>query len=668
MKKSVGIGAGVAVVVVAAGGWIGTSWYTGKRIEATSVQRLEEANAFLTAKYPYLGLKLTADRYERGLFSTNARYVLLSSVSPDPAKPIRIDFDTVIKHGPFPGTLAPHLARVQTTIAQNDTTKPVFEITKGASPLVANALVAYGGDTDYDWAMPAVEYAKDSRSISFSGAKGAGTVDRETLAVKGDMRVDLIKVQGAEAEDKANVELHGIGGKIDTRQGKFGLSIGTAEMTLDRLVVSTKNPKLGGSLDKGSYRVKIDENDKFLNIEAAYAAGAMKVGTVDLGSAQLVLKAGQLDGASLKALTDFYAKLPGVMALGATDPKNADVMNSGIMTMMGSGQQLLAANPTFSIDPMLWKTDKGEQRASLNVVFDRMPIEQGSTRDQAIKAIKRLDASFSFSKLMAQDLATRILVEQQGATPAAAQKMAAEQIEQVVAMAQMMNLGKVEGDKLVARVVYADGVIDVNGTKTPVGEFADQLGVGKSWDHESEEEPKAEGDEEEGDVEDDTDTDEAVAADDADTAVVSSGNNLNRVNTDVMGTILDNEGYSYTVDTDGAGDPKIDVEPGETGAKSIEVEYYNCSARGKNCEDFLMKATFKPSRGATLKLINNFNRENRWVRVYLDDDNSPVVEMDVNADGGLGKKSLKILVGLFFSVTKDFAEEIKTAAPAPRSR
>jgi uncharacterized protein YdgA (DUF945 family) len=667
MKKSVGIGAGVAVVVVvAAGAWVGTTWYTGKRIEASSAQKLEEANAFLTAKYPYLGLKLTADRYERGVFSTNARYVLISSVSPDPAKPIRIDVDTRIDHGPFPGTLAPHLARVHSSIAQNETTKPVFDITKGASPLVADALVAYGGDTKYDWAMPAVEYAKDSRSISFSGAKGAGTVERDTLAVKGDMRVDLIKIQGAEAEDKANVEMHGIGGKMDTRQGKFGLSIGEAEMTLDRLVVTTKNPKLGGSLDKGSYRVKIGENDKFLNVEAAYAAGAMKVGTVDLGSAQLVVKGGQLDGASLKAMSDFYGKLPGVMALGATDPKNADMMNSGIMTMMGSGQQLLAANPTFSIEPMLWKTDKGEQRASLNVTFDRFPIEQGQARDMAIKAIKRLEASFSFSKLMAQDLATRLLVEQQGATPAEAQKMAAEQIEQVVAMAQMMNLGKVEGDNLVTRVVYADGVIDVNGTKTPVDEFADQLGVGKSWDQSSEEEPAV--DDEEVDIEDETEADEAVPADEAGTPAVVSGNNLNRVNTDILGDILDDEGYSYTVDTDSAGDPKIDIEPGETGAKSIEVEYYNCSARGKNCEDFLMKATFKPSRGATLKLINGFNRENRWVRVYLDDDNSPVVEMDVNADGGLGKKSLKILVGLFFSVTKDFAEEIKTAAPAPRSR
>lgn len=656
MKKSVGIGAGVAVVVVAAGAWVGTTWYTGKDIEAASAKKLDEANAFLAATYPFLGLKLTADRYERGVFSTNARYVLVSTAA-DAGRPIRIDFDTVINHGPFPsgavasGRLAPRAAYVHTSLSNTEVTKPVFDITQGVSPFTANALVAYGGDTDFDWMMPAVEFAKDARSASFSGARGTGTFLRDTLAVKGDMLIDWVKFQGSEVEDKTNVELRGIGAKFDSRPGKFGLSIGNGEMTLERLVVTTKDPKLSGSLDKGSYRVKIDENDKFINVEAAYAAGAMKVGTVDLGSAQLVVKAGQLDGAALKVMSDFYAKLPGQLAAGMNGQSSADPMKEGMTMLMGSGQQLLAANPTFSIDPVLWKTDKGEQRASLTMQFDRFPIEQGSTRDMAIKAIKRVDASFSMSKLMAQDLATRILVEQQGETPADAQKMAAEQIEQMVAMAQMMNVAKVEGDNLVARLTYADGVIDINGTKTPVDEFADQMGVRDDFGSDDDVSELMGGDE-----------DEAAASDD------STGNNMNRVNTSVLGDILDEEGYTYTVATDGAGDPKIEIEPGDTGAKSIEVEYYNCTgAENQNCEDFLMKATFKPSKAATLKVLNSFNRENRWVRVYLDDDNLPIVEMDVNADGGLGKKSLGILVGLFFSVTKDFAEEIKPATTS-RSR
>jgi uncharacterized protein YdgA (DUF945 family) len=642
--------------------WVGATWYTGKRIEEASTKKLAEANAFLTAQYPFLGLKLTADRYDRGVFSTDARYVLISTVTPEAASAIRLDFDTHIVHGPFPKTLAPHAARIHSSLAQNDTVKPVFDITKGASPLVGNALVAYGGDTDFDWAIPPVDHTHEGRSMNFSGAKGAGSFDRDTLAVKGDMRVDSVKVTGTEAEEKLNVEMRGIGGKFDSRPGKFGLSIGNAEMTLDQLVVTTRNPAVGGTLDKGSYRVKVEENDKFINLEAAYAAGAMKFGTIDLGSAQAVIKAGQLDGSALKVLSDFYSKLPSAISLGGSS--SDDALKDGMTKMMGSGQQLLAANPTFAIDPLLWKTDKGEQRATLSVQFDRLPIEQTSnTRDIAIKAVKRLDATVSLSKLMAQDLATKFIVAQTGATPADAQKMAAEQIEQGVAMAQMMDFAKLEGDNLVTRVSYVDGVLDINGKKTPIEEFADQMGVGKSWDMNTDDSTEDEGEEETEDVEaDDTAADAAV-----DVAPGGSGSYLNRVNTAVMGDILDDEGFEYTVDTDGAGDPKIDVDPGDTGAKSIEVEYYNCTGRSHNCEDFLMKAKFKPGKGATLKVINEFNRENRWVRVYLDDDNSPTVEMDVNADGGLGKKSLGILVGLFFSVTRDFAEAIKPAAAA-RSR
>lgn len=652
MKKSVGIGAGVAVVVVVAGGLIGGASYTGKRIETESVKKLEEANAFLTAKYPYLGLKLVADRYERGLFSTNARYVLTSNVAPDPATPNRIDIDAHIDHGPFPagaissGHFAPRAAYVRASVNNTEVTKPVFDITKGVSPLSGTALVSYGGNTDFDWLVPAIEHAEGGRSLSFSGARGKGSFERSTMAVDADMRIDLIKFQGTEAEEKANVEIQGITGKGASRPGKFGISIGSGDVGFERVVITTSDPKKSGSVEKGSYRVKIDENDKFINVEGAYAIGAMKLGTVNLGALQTTVKFLQLDGASLKVLSDFYSKLPAT--LSSTSESSDDVFKNGMAALMGSGQQLLAANPSFAIDPVSWKTDKGETRAALTVQFDRFPVEQATQRDMAIKAIKRMDASYSMSKTMVQDIATKVLVEQMSLSPADAQKMAAEQIEQGVAMAQMMNIGKVEGDNLVGRLSYAEGVVDVNGTKTPIEEFADQFGIGKNASI--------------GDDEEETESDVDMA-----TEAPATGF-MNSVNTDVMGEILDEEGYAYTVDTDGAGDPKITVEPGDLGAQSVEVEYYNCTgSSSQSCEDFLMKAVFKPSKGATLKVLNNFNRENRWVRVYLDDDNTAVVEMDINADGGLGKESLKILVGLFFSVTTDFAEAIKPAAGA-RSR
>lgn len=656
MKKSVGIGAGVAVVVIVAGGLIGGASYTGKRIEAASAKRLEEANAFLTAKYPYLGLKLVADRYDRGLFSTNARYVLTSNVAPDPAKPSRIDIDAHIDHGPFPagaissGHFAPRAAFVRASVNNTEVTKPVFDITKGVSPLSGTALVSYGGDTDFEWLVPAIEHAEGGRSLSFSGARGKGSFERSTMAVDADLRIDLIKFQGTEAEEKAKVEIQGITGKGASRPGKFGISIGSGDMGFERVLITTSDPKKSGSVEKGSYRVKIDENDKFINVEGAYSVGAMKLGTVNLGALQTTVKFLQLDGASLKVLSDFYSKLPAT--IGGMSATGDDALKSGMTALMGSGQQLLAANPTFAIDPVSWKTDKGETRAALTVQFDRFPIEQGSQRDMAIKAIKRMDASYSMSKTMVQDIATKILVEQMSLSPADAQKMAAEQIEQGVAMAQMMNIGKVEGDNLIGRLSYGEGVVDVNGVKTPVEEFADKFGIGKN--------AQIGDDEEETEAETEPDVDMATEA--------PATGFMNSLNTDIMGEILDEEGYSYEVDTDGAGDPKITVEPGNLGAQSVEVEYYNCTGNSsQKCEDFLMKAVFKPSKGATLKVLNNFNRENRWVRVYLDDDNTAVVEMDINADGGLGKESLKILVGLFFSITTDFAEAIKTNSPS-RSR
>ena len=39
--------------------------------------------------------------------------------------------------------------------------------------------------------------------------------------------------------------------------------------------------------------------------------------------------------------------------------------------------------------------------------------------------------------------------------------------------------------------------------------------------------------------------------------------------------------------------------------------------------------------------------------------------MDMNAEGGIGKKNLQILLNTYFSITEDFANTV-TAAPAKK--
>ena len=72
MKKSVAITLGV--VIVGAGSWVGATWYTGKRIEEDAQRHLAQANEKLAKITPLFGLRIDQLKYERGLFSTQARY------------------------------------------------------------------------------------------------------------------------------------------------------------------------------------------------------------------------------------------------------------------------------------------------------------------------------------------------------------------------------------------------------------------------------------------------------------------------------------------------------------------------------------------------------------------------------------------------------------------
>ncbi len=142
------------MVIVGAGSWVGATWYTGKRIEESSQRHLAEANEKLAKITPLFGLRIDQLKYERGLFSTQARYGLSfvkSDNTPDGMPAGMVEFDASIEHGPFPksalarGAIAPKLAFVHSEIAKTDNIKELFELTNNVSPLAGDAIVSFGG-------------------------------------------------------------------------------------------------------------------------------------------------------------------------------------------------------------------------------------------------------------------------------------------------------------------------------------------------------------------------------------------------------------------------------------------------------------------------------------------------------------------------------------------
>ncbi len=102
-----------------------------------------------------------------------------------------------------------------------------------------------------------------------------------------------------------------------------------------------------------------------------------------------------------------------------------------------------------------------------------------------------------------------------------------------------------------------------------------------------------------------------------------------RISSRNMGSViavLQKEGYKAKLVRD---DDDYNVESATSGA-SFYIYPQNCEQK-VDCEDMLFRAAYtkRDKDPVTVTQINQFNRDSRWVRAYLDKDDDPVVEMDV---------------------------------------
>ena len=90
-------------------------------------------------------------------------------------------------------------------------------------------------------------------------------------------------------------------------------------------------------------------------------------------------------------------------------------------------------------------------------------------------------------------------------------------------------------------------------------------------------------------------------------------------------------GWVATMGADSDGDPKISSQVSDT---KFSVYFYGCD-NNVNCRSIMIKAGYDLNSGMSALKINEWNREKRFAKAYIDDEGDPILEMDVNlyADG-----------------------------------
>jgi hypothetical protein len=114
------------------------------------------------------------------------------------------------------------------------------------------------------------------------------------------------------------------------------------------------------------------------------------------------------------------------------------------------------------------------------------------------------------------------------------------------------------------------------------------------------------------------------------------------------------KGYgSAKLGTDSSGDPKI---TGRIDGTKYGVYFYGCKD-GKNCDDIQFAAAWS-GVSVSLEEINEWNRNKRFGRAYLDSDGDPSLLMSVNIDYGVTEENLDDTFNWWKRVLEQYREEV----------
>jgi uncharacterized protein YdgA (DUF945 family) len=485
MKTAVKVIAGVVVTVgvLASAG----AWYTGTQVEGVVRAAVAQANQQLRERMVGENGPATLEvaSIERHWFSTDVRYQLLLGGSRfrDAGQPLELRFADHMEHGPLPLSrlkklnLWPVMVASRFVLENTPATQPWFTATGGAAPLQGEASIGYGRAAEVDLrALPFVLEA-GSTPLRFAGARMHLTSSADGGKIDSSGRLDALQVTLDGQTGPLTLAVKGLDFSSGGSTGASGFFLGHSDAKAEQVTTQVLgHPAV--ELNNVSGALLSQEVAGQLAGQASYDIGMIRYDGKDIGSSRLSAKLGNFELAASQALLEFYrAKVePQAQAAAAAQaagkPYDLRLSPTDQAQLSRYLAAWLAGKPHLELENWSLKTASGESQASLGLDltdpgnFDLPPAALYQ------KIIANLKAQVTLSKPMVADVVT-LQAQAQGLTdPAALAKQAKGTADGLAGMAQIFGLAKVEGDNIVARLHYADGLVDFNGQKMTAEQFA----------------------------------------------------------------------------------------------------------------------------------------------------------------------------------------------------
>lgn len=115
-------------------------------------------------------------------------------------------------------------------------------------------------------------------------------------------------------------------------------------------------------------------------------------------------------------------------------------------------------------------------------------------------------------------------------------------------------------------------------------------------------------------------------------------------------------GFTVTMEKDSDGDPKI---VGQVSRTKFRVYFFGCT-NNKDCGSLHFRAGYDQEGVMSALKVNEWNREKRFTKAYIDDEGDPFMEMDVNLDfDGVGVKNFEDTLDWWRLLVEDFEDFIE---------
>lgn len=459
------------------------TFYTSTQVESTARDAVDQANLKLREMGVGAGadVSLTLLSFERGLLSSTARYQIDIDVADDEGNTehYALLLNDRLEHGPFPvsrlsrGQLMPVAAQSHFELERTPLTQKLFDAASGEVPLVGEVTIGYDGGQAGDLRTAALNIEDEDGSVRIAPANLNFEANRDGSDVRmdGELAEIDIDLQRSDSGQPVQVSLRGIGLSADKQDYDDGFGFGPSAITLQRMEIKAGDEP-AVVIQQASVEEALSRGSRGLDQTIGYRIGEVSAKGQTFRNLALVFSLRNLEESSLKALVASYKD---ILDQSATPQESfAGMTSAQQQELQARALQLLEHKPTLALDEFGFETAHGAAR--LSVVLDlQSPSAEAFTPDAMITSmLASLKADAGIDRNLVRDIAG--LVVQNNARDGQLDQAALQQeteaaTELFSGMALNTGWSRLEGERLVSSLHYANDKVTFNGREMSVPEF-----------------------------------------------------------------------------------------------------------------------------------------------------------------------------------------------------